>query len=72
MFGDDPDPTVTTARVGSGTAFGRVREGPMHCAKRGRHGPRWTVESGLYWEKRGEMQPDTISGDKKRPTLDRL
>ena len=27
MFGDDPDPTVTTALVGSGTAFGRAREG---------------------------------------------
>ena len=26
MFGDDPDTTVATARVGSGTAFGRVRE----------------------------------------------
>ena len=26
MFGDDPDTTVTTARVGSGTAFGRARE----------------------------------------------
>ena len=26
MFGDDPDPTVTTARVGSGTTFGRARE----------------------------------------------
>ena len=26
MFGDDPDPTVTTVRVGSGTAFGRARE----------------------------------------------
>ena len=26
MFGDDPDPTVTTAQVGSGTAFGRARE----------------------------------------------
>ena len=25
MFGDDPDTTVTTARVGSGTIFGRVR-----------------------------------------------
>ena len=48
MFGDDPDLTVMTARVGSGTDFGRAREeGPMHCAKRGRHGPRWTVESGL-------------------------
>ena len=27
MFGDDPDTTVTTARVGSGTDFGRAREG---------------------------------------------
>ena len=26
MFGDDPDPTVTTVRVGSGTTFGRARE----------------------------------------------
>ena len=26
MFGDDPDPTVTTAQVGSRTAFGRARE----------------------------------------------
>ena len=26
MFGDDPDPTVTTARFGSGTALGRARE----------------------------------------------
>ena len=25
MFGDDPDPTVTTARVGFRTTFGRVR-----------------------------------------------
>ena len=26
MFGDDPDPLVTTARVGSGTTYGRARE----------------------------------------------
>ena len=26
MFGVDPDPTVTTVRVGSGTAFGRARK----------------------------------------------
>ena len=26
MFGDDPDTTVTTARVGSETIFGRARE----------------------------------------------
>ena len=27
MFGDDPDTTETTARVASGTIFGRAREG---------------------------------------------
>ena len=27
MLGDDPDTAVTTVRVGSGTAFGRSREG---------------------------------------------
>ena len=27
MFGDVPDPTVTTARVGFGTIFGRARGG---------------------------------------------
>ena len=26
MFGDDPEPTVMTARVGSWTTFGRARE----------------------------------------------
>ena len=26
MFGHDPDPTVTTVQVGSGTTFGRARE----------------------------------------------
>ena len=26
MFGDDPDTTIATVRVGSGTAFGRARE----------------------------------------------
>ena len=26
MFGDDPDPTVTKVRFGSGTTFGRARE----------------------------------------------
>ena len=27
MFGDDPDPTVATARVRFGTTAGRTREG---------------------------------------------
>ena len=34
MFGDDPDPTVTTARVGSGTISGAHVRGSMHCAER--------------------------------------
>ena len=27
MFGDDPDPSVTTARFGCGAVFGRAQEG---------------------------------------------
>ena len=34
MFGDDPDPSVTTARVGSGRSFGRARKGFAGCVKR--------------------------------------
>ena len=34
MFGDDPDPTVTTARVGSGTISDAHMRGSMHCAER--------------------------------------
>ena len=39
MFGDDPDPTVTTARVGSRTAFG--------CACEEGHGLTREVRLGL-------------------------
>ena len=35
MFGDDPNPTVTTARVGSGEVSD-AHERSMHGAKRGR------------------------------------
>ena len=31
MLGDDPDPTVTTNRVGYGTTFGRARGGGWLC-----------------------------------------
>ena len=34
MFGDDPDPTVTTARVGSGTISDAHVRGSMHCVER--------------------------------------
>ena len=35
MFGDDPDTTVTTVRVGSGSAFGRAREEVRCTVQRG-------------------------------------
>ena len=35
MFRDDPDPTVTTARVESGIAFGRAREEVRCTVQRG-------------------------------------
>ena len=35
MFGDDPDPTVTTVRVGFGTTFGRALEGFDALCKEG-------------------------------------
>ena len=34
MFGDDPDPTVMTERVGFGTGVGRAREGVLCIAER--------------------------------------
>ena len=34
MLGDDPDPTVTTVRLGFGEAFGRTPEGVGGCAER--------------------------------------
>ena len=33
MFGDDPDPTVTIARVGFGTISDAHVRGSMHCAE---------------------------------------
>ena len=34
MLGDDPDPTVTTVRLGFGEVFGRTPEGVGGCAER--------------------------------------
>ena len=69
MFGDDPDPTVTTVRVGSGTAlYARARR----AAGTMQRGVRRT-RSSVWTEKReGKSNPTTASGDQKRPTLDRL
>ena len=74
MFGDDPDTTVTTARVGSGTIFGRAREEGRGLTREVRLD--LAVGSGLCRrsraERREERDPATVSGDRKRPTLDRL
>ena len=88
MFGDDPDTAVTTVRVGSGTAFGRSREGFDALCREG-FGPRdrigqlrkrrgeggwtrWAVKTGLDGEERRENGPATVFGDRKRPCFDRL
>ena len=74
MFGDDPDTTVTTARVGSGTILRRAREEGHGLTTEVRLD--LAVGSGLCRrsraERREERDPATVSGDRKRPTLDRL
>ena len=77
MFGDDPDTTVATVRVGFGTTFGRALEGGR-CTVQG--GVRWL--GGVCWARlewkwvvkreEKESSPATVSGDRKRPTFDRL
>ena len=86
MFGDDPDPTVMTGRVGSETISNAHVRGSMHCAERvsdravasDNSGSEEGKEYGLggLWrdcegEKR-EREPGMVSGYRKRPTLDRL
>ena len=46
MFGADPNATVMTEQYGFG-AVSDAHKRSMHGTKRGRHGPRWTMESGL-------------------------
>ena len=73
MFGDDPDPTATTARVGSGEVpDARVRDS-KHYAERvsGSGGCQQTVQK-LWAERREERGLVTVTGDRKRPTLDQL
>ena len=73
MFGDDPDTTATIVRVGSGTSFGRAREEGRGLMREVRLG--LAVGSGLCRRsraKRREGGPATLSGDRKRPTIDRL
>ena len=73
MFGDDPDPMVTTVRVGFGTTFGRAREEGRGLTRE--VSLDLAVCSGLCRRSRAERReggPATVSGDRKRPTLDRL
>ena len=72
MFGDDPDPSVTTARVGFGTTFGRAREEGHGLTRKVRLdlavGSGLCKRLGLREEKR-ERGPATVSGDRKRPMI---
>ena len=87
MFGEDPDTTVTTAQVGSGTISDAHVRGSMHCAERvsdravasDNSGSEEGKEDGLggLWrdcegEKREIEGPASVSRDQKRSTLDRL
>ena len=74
MFGDDPDPAVTTVRVGSGTIFGRAREEGRGLTREVRLG--LTVSGGglcrkPWAERREERDPATISGNRNnvRPAI---
>ena len=74
MFGDDPDPTVMTVRVGFGT-ISDAREGGCGLTREVRLD--LAVGSGLCRRSRGKRReereiPVTIFGDRKRPMLDRL
>ena len=54
MFGDDPNPTVTTVRVGSETTFGRAREEGRGLTREVRLG--LAVGSGLCRRSREERE----------------
>ena len=56
MLGDDPDTTVTTVRVGSGTTFGRAREEGRGLTRELRLGP--AVGSGLCRRPQAERREE--------------
>ena len=64
MFGDDPDPTVTTVRVGFGTTFGRAREEGRGLTREVRLG--LAVGSGLCRRSREEKE-GTPDNNFRRP-----
>ena len=65
MFGDDPDPTVTTVRVGSGEVSDTHARGRLELVG-------YAEGLELREEKRRERGPATVFRDRKRLTLDRL
>ena len=56
MFGDDPDPLVRTAWVGSGTVFGRAREEDRGLTREVRLG--LAVGSGLCRQYRAKRREE--------------
>ena len=68
MFGDDPDTTVATARVGSGTDFGRAREEGRGLTGEVRLG--LAVGSGLCGRPQAEKREERRPGDYfRRPKM---
>ena len=65
MFGDDPDPTVTTARVGSGTIFGRACEEVCGLTSEPRLG--LAVGSGLCRRSQAERREERPGDCFRRP-----
>ena len=65
MFGDDPDPMVTAARVGSGTTFGRAREEVCRLTREPRLG--LAVGSGLRRRSRAERREERPGDCFRRP-----
>ena len=72
MFGDDPDTTVATVRVGFGTTFGRAREGVDAPCKEGFRGLAVIADCADGLERKERESPATVFEDRKRPTYDRL
>ena len=70
MFGDDPNPTVTTARVGFGTAFGRAREEGRGLTREVRLG--LAVGSGLCRRSREEREGNPGNSFRRPKTTDDL
>ena len=70
MFGDDPNPTVMTARVRSGTAFGHAREEGRGLTREIRLG--MAASNGLCRRSREEREGKPINRFRRPKTSDDL